>query len=129
MPLEEGTIGSAAFKHNIKTEIAAGKPQKQAVAIAYQMAGERRGDALALDCGKWDAVINATMAVERRMRLYKRAGMMMRAGRNRTIRAMRMVSFPVPAAGQAPVSENRQRPSMASACNRMEVRFRSISQS
>ena len=26
-----------AFKSNIKAEIAAGKPQKQAVAIAYQM--------------------------------------------------------------------------------------------
>ena len=71
MPLEGGTVGSAAFKHNIKTEIAAGKSQKQAVAIAYQMAGERRGDVLALDCAKLDAVIYATMAVERRMRSYE----------------------------------------------------------
>ena len=42
MPLEKGPVGSPAFERNIKTEIAAGKPQKQAVAIAYQTA---RGDA------------------------------------------------------------------------------------
>ena len=41
MPLESGTSQSA-FKHNVKTEIAAGKPQKQAVAIAY---AKKRGDA------------------------------------------------------------------------------------
>ena len=41
MSLESGTSQSA-FKHNVKTEIAAGKPQKQAVAIAY---AEKRGDA------------------------------------------------------------------------------------
>src|ERR1700722_3410016 len=34
MPLATGK-SQAAFKHNIETEIAAGKPQKQAVAIAY----------------------------------------------------------------------------------------------
>jgi hypothetical protein len=42
MPLNKGTKpGSKGFKENIKTEIAAGKPQKQAVAIAYSEA--RRG--------------------------------------------------------------------------------------
>jgi hypothetical protein len=41
MPLETGPVGSAAFKHNIATEVKAGKPQKQAVAIAYRTAGER----------------------------------------------------------------------------------------
>lgn len=40
MPLAAGTSKSA-FEQNIKTEIAAGKPQKQAVAIAY---AQRRGD-------------------------------------------------------------------------------------
>jgi hypothetical protein len=30
------------FKKNIEIEIAAGKPQKQAVAIAYSLAGEKR---------------------------------------------------------------------------------------
>lgn len=40
MPLETGK-SSAAFSQNVKTEIAAGKPQKQAVAIAY---AEKRGD-------------------------------------------------------------------------------------
>ena len=36
MPLEKGK-SKAAFEHNIKAEIAAGKPQKQAVAIAYSV--------------------------------------------------------------------------------------------
>ncbi len=34
MPLVKST-SKAAFRKNIKAEIAAGKPQKQAVAIAY----------------------------------------------------------------------------------------------
>lgn len=34
MPLKKST-GKAAFSSNIRAEIAAGKPQKQAVAIAY----------------------------------------------------------------------------------------------
>jgi len=34
MPLKTGK-SPAAFKSNIKTEVAAGKPVKQAVAIAY----------------------------------------------------------------------------------------------
>jgi hypothetical protein len=41
MPLEKGS-GREAFEHNVKAEIAAGKPQKQAVAIAY---AQQRGDA------------------------------------------------------------------------------------
>lgn len=45
MPLEHGAPSSAAFKRNIETEVAAGKPQKQAVAIAYRMSGERHADA------------------------------------------------------------------------------------
>lgn len=40
MPLETGK-SKGAFKHNIETEMKAGKPQKQAVAIAY--AEKRRG--------------------------------------------------------------------------------------
>jgi hypothetical protein len=39
MPLAHST-NPAAFKRNIKTEIAAGKPQKQAVAIAYSVQRE-----------------------------------------------------------------------------------------
>lgn len=36
MPLKKGAKpGSKGFKSNIKAEMAAGKPQKQAVAIAY----------------------------------------------------------------------------------------------
>lgn len=39
MPLKKSAKpGSKGFKENIKTEIAAGKPQKQAVAIAYSEA-------------------------------------------------------------------------------------------
>ena len=34
MPLESGT-SREAFSHNVEAEIKAGKPQKQAVAIAY----------------------------------------------------------------------------------------------
>jgi len=42
MPLKKGAkVGSKGFKANIKAEIAAGKPQKQAVAIAYSES--RRG--------------------------------------------------------------------------------------
>jgi hypothetical protein len=41
MPLEKGK-SNKAFQHNIKTEMAAGKPQKQAVAIAYSEAGEAK---------------------------------------------------------------------------------------
>lgn len=36
MPLNKST-SKPAFKQNIKREIAAGKPQKQAVAIAYSV--------------------------------------------------------------------------------------------
>ena len=42
MPLEEGT-SQEAFEHNVKAEIAAGKPQKQAVAIAYSEKREAEG--------------------------------------------------------------------------------------
>jgi hypothetical protein len=40
MPLESGK-SNVAFSHNVKTEVEAGKPQKQAVAIAYS---KKRGD-------------------------------------------------------------------------------------
>ena len=39
MPLQAGK-SKAAFSHNVRAEIAAGKPTKQAVAIAYKEAGE-----------------------------------------------------------------------------------------
>lgn len=42
MPLEKGK-SRAAFSHNVRAEVKAGKPVKQAVAIAYR---EKRGDAL-----------------------------------------------------------------------------------
>ena len=39
MPLEPGK-SKKAFSHNVAAEMHAGKPQKQAVAIAYHEAGE-----------------------------------------------------------------------------------------
>lgn len=41
MPLEKGK-SKQAFSHNVKTEIKASRPQKQAVAIAYSQAGEKK---------------------------------------------------------------------------------------
>ncbi len=53
MPLRSGK-SKAAFSHNVKAEVAAGKPQKQAVAIAYSQAGEDEieleEDELEVDC-------------------------------------------------------------------------------
>ena len=41
MPLIKGAKpGSKGFKQNIETEIASGKPVKQAVAISYSESGE-----------------------------------------------------------------------------------------
>lgn len=43
MPLIKGTKpGSEGFKKNIKTEIKAGKPQRQSVAIAYAEAKAKK---------------------------------------------------------------------------------------
>jgi hypothetical protein len=50
MPLKRGK-SRAALSANIKTEIAAGKPQKQAVAIAYSEA-RRSGGVLGPKYGK-----------------------------------------------------------------------------
>lgn len=44
MPLDKGK-GKAAISKNIKTEMAAGKPQKQAVAIAMNVAGKSKAPA------------------------------------------------------------------------------------
>ena len=43
MPLKKGAKpDSKGFKDNIKAEMAAGKSQKQSVAIAYSEAGEKK---------------------------------------------------------------------------------------
>lgn len=47
MPLQAGN-SRAAFEHNVRTEIEAGKPQKQAVAIAYS----KQKDGEAFDAGQ-----------------------------------------------------------------------------
>ena len=41
MPLEKAPVGSPGFSRNVETEVKAGKPVPQAVAIAYRMSGER----------------------------------------------------------------------------------------
>lgn len=41
MPLDKST-SREAFEHNVKAEMDAGKPQKQAVAIAYSVQREAR---------------------------------------------------------------------------------------
>jgi len=43
MPLESGS-SREAISHNIETEVNAGKPQKQAVAIAMNKAGKSKQD-------------------------------------------------------------------------------------
>lgn len=56
MPLETGS-SREAMSHNIATEVKAGKPQKQAVAIAYSVAKK----------DKIDELVEKTDALERRM--------------------------------------------------------------
>jgi hypothetical protein len=46
MPLENAAAGMPGFGRNVATEVKAGKPQKQAVAIAYSKTGEKRSDEL-----------------------------------------------------------------------------------
>lgn len=41
MPLKKGK-GKKVISSNIKTEMKAGKPQKQAIAIAYSVAGKSK---------------------------------------------------------------------------------------
>lgn len=53
MPLMHGS-SKKAFSHNVKTEMDHGKPQKQAVAIAYNQAGEKKhagGGKVCMACG------------------------------------------------------------------------------
>lgn len=44
MPLKKGKAARTkkGFSDNVRAEIEAGKPQKQAVAIAYSQAGEKK---------------------------------------------------------------------------------------
>ena len=48
MPLFPGK-SRAAFGHNVSAEMNAGKPQKQALAIAYSKAGEKKRPKKATD--------------------------------------------------------------------------------
>lgn len=58
MPLEEGK-SKAAFSHNVEAEMRAGKPQKQAVAIAYSEKRKAGGKDCAMDADSCCARINA----------------------------------------------------------------------
>lgn len=49
MPLSTGT-GKAAFSKNVATEVATGKPQKQAVAIAYSQQSRNKTKGHTGDC-------------------------------------------------------------------------------
>jgi hypothetical protein len=56
MPLESGS-SKATISHNIETEMNAGKPQDQAVAIAYSKAGKdsiARLDEMLAECERLD---------------------------------------------------------------------------
>ncbi len=59
MPLVKGKKAKTkkGFSSNVKTEMAAGKPHKQAVAISYAVAGEKklpkRGQRTAKNKGKY----------------------------------------------------------------------------
>lgn len=52
MPLVKGK-SKAEFKQNIATEVSSGKPVKQAVAIAYSQAGEKKPSKAKKDYTKW----------------------------------------------------------------------------
>jgi hypothetical protein len=77
VPLEKGK-SKKAFSHNVETEMKAGKPQKQAVAIAYREAGEDSAEAeveAALQAGEeeCEAEEEAAEAGEREKEHQKRA--------------------------------------------------------
>lgn len=63
MPLKEGS-SKETISQNIATEVNAGKPQKQAVAIAMEKAGKSNRDALSgLDAiSKSTTITDATMS-------------------------------------------------------------------
>jgi hypothetical protein len=82
MPLETGKSKSA-FSHNVKAEVSAGKPVRQAVAIAY--AQKRRGDAdIEIDCEDEDVEMDCPavdaapklLAYDKSLRTFDKNGFM-----------------------------------------------------
>jgi hypothetical protein len=67
MPLEQGN-SQPAIKRNIEREVAAGKPQKQAVAIALHTAKDAEGNMVGPSCAPVNAMTIADIqAANRRM--------------------------------------------------------------
>lgn len=69
MPLEKGS-SQETISHNIATEIRAGKPPKQAAAIAYSTAGKARSDDLG---AKLDTAMISSEVLAHRMDQFERA--------------------------------------------------------
>lgn len=76
MPLQSGK-SKGAFSHNVRKEIAAGKPQKQAVAIAYS---KQRGDA-AMRRGSRDELNRAIQAGSKELEAQKQAKALLEEGK------------------------------------------------
>ena len=63
MPLESGS-SKETISRNIATEVNAGKPQKQAIAIAFSKAGKSRNDTL--DCDKLERLADGVKGLSAR---------------------------------------------------------------
>lgn len=66
MPLSSGT-SSAAREKNIKTEIAAGKDPKQAVAISYAKQRENKGKDSVDYCAEVKALISCLVEIQSKL--------------------------------------------------------------
>lgn len=81
MPLAKGK-SEEAFSHNVSAEIHAGKPKKQALAIAYREAGEDEDAELEDDCAadevelEDDCTMDTALAFDRSMRTIDADGHM-----------------------------------------------------
>jgi hypothetical protein len=72
MPLSSGK-SKAAFSHNVEVEVAAGKPQKQAVAIAY--AQQRKGDCAADELAQAEAELRQAVSAGEQENAHQKAAL------------------------------------------------------
>lgn len=102
MSLEKGS-SKAAFSHNISTEVKAGKPQKQAVAIAYSEKGDSANAGFPL--GKYGDTLEPhnmeVRAVEKQNEVARHKKKEEKKDREET-----SASSPVPAVGPVGMSSN-----------------------